>query len=384
MQAEFAPPSADRPAIRMELRDISKVYPGSIALEHVSLSVTGGEIVGLVGENGAGKSTLLKILGGNVEPTAGTIVIDGVPFQSLTPLKARSQGIAFVHQELNSFPNLDVAANILLGREKTRGRLGALDRKSMSAAVQPILDQVGARFGPDAMAVDLSLADLQLVEICRALSLNARLIILDEPTSSLTIRESERLLGIMRELRNLGVAILFVSHRLSEVIACADRVAVLRDGRNSGEFSAGELTLEAITRSMIGRDLQKARIAPGTGGGRSVLSIRDLATNAFPAARATLDVCAGEIHGLAGLIGAGRTELARAVFGVDAAVSGNASLDGVPLPASNVGEFDPPGPLPDSRGPQVRRAVSRFLGLDEHRRAESGRIVASRNDRPPR
>ncbi|PZQ95830.1 MAG: D-xylose ABC transporter ATP-binding protein [Cereibacter sphaeroides] len=326
------------PGLHLKLRDITKVYPGSVALSHVSLDVTGGEIVGLVGENGAGKSTLLKILGGNVAPTMGEIAIDDQTLPELSPSLAQSLGIAFVHQELNSFSNLDVTANILLGRERTRGRFGALDRRAMRDAVRPILDLIGARFQPDTPVSDLSLADLQLLEICRALSLNARLIILDEPTSSLSIRESERLLDIMRDLRARGVALLFVSHRLSEVIACADRVVVLRDGRNSGSLGAGELTQEAITSRMIGRDLQKARVAPHAGSGEVVLAIQGMGTAAFPTASATLNIRAGEIHGLAGLVGAGRTELARAVFGIDHPVSGKASLDGSTLPIDDVGE----------------------------------------------
>jgi len=331
------PTAAAASRIDLALTGITKTYPGTVALDDVNLTVRGGEIVGLIGENGAGKSTLLKILGGGVAPTRGSIVIDGQPVTRLDPARATALGIAFVHQELNAFDNMDVAANILLGREITRGRLGAMDRRAMEEAVRPVLATVGAHFGPTDPVADLSLAELQLLEICRALSLNARLLILDEPTSSLTLAESERLIAILKDLRAKGVAILLVSHRLSEVEACADRVTVLRDGRNAGELAAGAITRQAMTRLMIGRDLVRApRAAPAPAGREEVLAIAGLRTPAFPDAAASLSVRAGEIVGLAGLVGAGRTELARAVFGIDRPVGGEVRVGGVALPPGRI------------------------------------------------
>ncbi|MCX7888922.1 MAG: sugar ABC transporter ATP-binding protein [Rhodobacteraceae bacterium] len=326
--------------IDLALEGITKTYPGAVALDGVSLSVTGGEIVGLIGENGAGKSTLLKILGGGIAPTRGTIRIDGQAHAQLDPARAGALGIAFVHQELNAFDNMDVTANILLGREITRGPLGRLDRRAMAEAVRPVLDLVGARFGPEDQVADLSLAELQQIEICRALSRDARLLILDEPTSSLTLAESARLIDIILGLRRSGVAILLVSHRLSEVEACADRVVVLRDGRKAGELVQGAITREAMTRLMIGRDLERGRARaprpPDGAGGRAALALAGLRTRAFPGAVANLAVRAGEIVGLAGLVGAGRTELARAAFGIDPPAGGEVRVNGVALPPGDI------------------------------------------------
>lgn len=317
--------------IELSLSGLTKSYPGAVALSDVSLALRGGEIVGLIGENGAGKSTLLKVLGGAEAPTRGSIMIDGVPHSRLSPALSMAQGIALVHQELNSFSNLDVAGNILLGREIRRGRLGALDRRAMEAAVRPVLDAVGARFGPADPVADLSLAELQLLEICRGLARNARLLILDEPTSSLTLDDADRLIATMRDLRNRGVAILFVSHRLSEVEACADRVVVLRDGRNAGTLDRNGINRDAMTRLMIGRDLARGTVAAPPRG-PAVLKISDLATAAHPKGAANLAVHAGEILGLAGLVGAGRSEVARAAFGIDRPVRGRINVGDAVLP----------------------------------------------------
>jgi ribose transport system ATP-binding protein len=358
-QSAATPDTGPHPApVSLSLEGITKVYPGAVALRDVSLQVRGGEVVGLIGENGAGKSTLLKVLGGAIAPTAGAIIVDGQRHDSLTPAAAAALGIAFVHQELNAFANLDVAANILIGREITRGRFGALDRPAMARAVRPVIDRIGAHFRPDDPVADLSLADLQMLEICRALSVNARLIVLDEPTSSLSVSESDRLLAVIAQLRASGVAVLFVSHRLSEVQACADRVVVLRDGRNAGDLARGEITHDRMTRAMIGRDLARFRERRPAARGRPVLEIRGVATSAFPTARATLDVHAGEILGLAGLVGAGRTELARAVFGVDPILAGEVRLDGQPLPPGSVADAITRGLV---LVPEDRKALGLFL-----------------------
>lgn len=329
----MARPSAS--PITLVLSGLTKTYPGAVALNDVCLSVRGGEVVGLIGENGAGKSTLLKILAGSEEPTRGAITIDGTAHSALTPSMSIARGIALVHQELNPFPNLDVAGNILLGREIRRGPFGALDRAAMADAVRPVLATVGARFGPSDPVAGLSLAELQLLEVCRGLSRNARLLILDEPTSSLTLAEADLLLATIRDLRDRGVAVLFVSHRLSEVSACADRVVVLRDGRNAGELDGPQISHDAMTRLMIGRDLMRDT-ARASVPGKVRLDISDLATTAHPNAAASLSVRAGEVLGLGGLVGAGRSELARAVFGIDRAVRGQVSVDGVALPPSDI------------------------------------------------
>src|SRR5215813_1796902 len=313
----------------LELNGISKTYPGVTALNGVSLAVARGEIIGLIGENGAGKSTLMKVLGGVIEPSAGTIRIDGKEYPDFTVNDAINSGIAFVHQELNLFDNLDVAANVFIGREPLRGGpLRLIDRKELHRKVQPLLDKLGVDFAPDTPVADLSLAQRQLLEIAKALSLDARLVIMDEPTSSLTLTETARLLAILGELRASGVSIIFISHRLNEVKACVDRVVVLRDGRVVGALDRDAVKPETMIRLMIGRDLRSLYIPPKIAPGDAVLEIEDFRTTAFPDHPLSLTLRRGEILGLAGLVGAGRTELACAVFGIDKAAGGSLKIDG--------------------------------------------------------
>ena len=312
-----AAPVADRPSGRFALNGVTKVYPGVVALQDVNLSLSGGEVVGLIGENGAGKSTLMKVLGGLERPDAGHIDIDGECLPALTPAGAAARGIAFVHQELSPFTNLDVAGNVLLGREITRGPLRQLDRTAMAGVVQPILTRLGTRFGPHDDVATLSLADQQLLEIARALSIDARLLILDEPTSSLTLSETQRLLRVIADLRAEGVAILFISHRLAEIAEIADRVVVLRDGCNVGDLARNEISKDRMVRMMIGRDLNRSGASAARKVGAVAMTLRDVRTRAWPDCAVNLDVHYGEILGLAGLIGAGRSELACALFGVD-------------------------------------------------------------------
>ena len=313
----------------LQLRHITKVYPGVVALDDVSLGISAGEVVGLIGENGAGKSTLMKVLGGVIAPTSGAIAISGETFDSLTVQQSFQQGIAFVHQELNVFDNLSVAANMLLGREIRGGLLGLIDEAAMARAAQPILDRIGARFRPADLAGELSIAEQQMLEIAKALSMNARLVIMDEPTSSLTLSETNRLLKVIADLKAQGVAVLFISHRLSEVQSCADRVVVLRDGRDVGHLDRDEISHDAMIRLMIGRDLTgKAARGARAAEPLPALEVTDLRTHAYPGSSASLTVRAGEIVGLAGLVGAGRSELARAVFGIDGTAAGEIRVGG--------------------------------------------------------
>jgi ribose transport system ATP-binding protein len=316
----------------LELIDIRKTYPGVVALDAVSLSVARGEVIGLVGENGAGKSTLMKVLGGVIEPDSGTIRTEGVERAALRVKDALAAGIAFVHQELNLFENLDVAANIYIGREVlTGGLLKLVDNKALHDGVRPFLDRLGCDFGADAMVENLSLAQRQLVEIAKALSLDARLVIMDEPTSSLTITETERLLRVIAALKADGVGVIFISHRLAEVERCADRVVVLRDGRVVGTLTGDMIQHEQMIRLMIGRDLRSIYIPPKAQPGGTVLELDGVRTPAYPEKRVDLAIRGGEIVGLAGLVGAGRTELARAVFGIDPLLGGSVQVDGTPL-----------------------------------------------------
>jgi ribose transport system ATP-binding protein len=316
----------------LRLTGITKSYPGVVALSDFAADVHRGEVIGLVGENGAGKSTLMKILGGVTPPDRGTVEIDGVPHEGLTVSHSMSAGIAFVHQELNLFDNLDVAANVFIGREPRKlGLLNIVDDKKLHAIVQPYLDQLGANFSSSTAVSRLSLAQRQIVEIAKALSLNARLVILDEPTSSLPIAETEKLLKVIAALKANGIAVMFVSHRLNEVVEACDRVIVLRDGRIVGHLEGDAVTHDAMVKLMVGRDLKVAYAAPASERGDVVLSVQKLRTKTFPFAEVSIDFHRGEILGLAGLVGAGRTELAHALFGIDATEGGTVLLDGAPV-----------------------------------------------------
>jgi ribose transport system ATP-binding protein len=320
----------------LELIDISKIYPGVVALDHVSFAVSPGEVIGLIGENGAGKSTLMNVMGGVTEPSGGMIRIDGVERRALTVPEAISAGIAFVHQELNLFDNLDAAANVFIGREPFYGGVFRLiDRKKLRAAVQPLLDRLGVDFAPDTAVAELSLAQRQLLEIVKALSLDARLVIMDEPTSSLTLAETDRLMSVIAGLKAHGVSVIFITHRLNEVKRCADRVVVLRDGRVVGALDRGGIAHDAMIRLMIGRDLKALYVPPAREPGRERLEIVGMRTATYPAQSVDLTVRSGEILGLAGLVGSGRTELARTLFGVDRPLEGSVRLDGEPIIVSS-------------------------------------------------
>ncbi|MEO8242699.1 MAG: sugar ABC transporter ATP-binding protein [bacterium] len=315
------------------LTDICKTYPGVQALDHVALEARPGEIIGLIGENGAGKSTLMKILGGVVQPTSGHIVLDGQDHANLSVQQSMEAGIAFVHQELNLFDNLDVAGNVFIGREPLMGGpLRLVDRKKMATLVQPYLDMLGAEFGPGTMVEELPIAARQILEIAKALSQNARLLILDEPTSSLTMAETDRLLGVIRQLKARGVCVIFVTHRLNELTVCADRIVALRDGKPAGRLAQDEISPPAMIRLMIGRDLKALYTPPSISLGAPVLELRGVTTAEWPTEKVDMTLHAGEIVGLAGLIGAGRTELARTVFGIDRALAGEVLVQGVALP----------------------------------------------------
>jgi ribose transport system ATP-binding protein len=316
----------------VELRNIHKRFPGVHALRGVSLAVGAGEVVALLGENGAGKSTLMKIVGGVERPDSGELRVDGVPIVLANVHAAASHGIAFIHQELNLLDNLDVAGNVLLGREPTRaGALKLVDRARMRTVVEPYLSQLGLDVAPDTPVSALSIAQQQLVEIAKALSLDARVLVMDEPTSSLTLAETARLHAVVSDLRQRGVAIVYITHRLGEVQAIADRAVVLRDGANAGALAREELTHDAIIRLMVGRDIAVERRPSHVADGPGYFRVEGLRTQRYPQHAVSFSVGRGEILGVAGLVGAGRSEVARALFGVEPAVAGTIVLDGTPL-----------------------------------------------------
>ena len=292
----------------------------------------GGEVVALLGENGAGKSTLMKIVGGIEQPDSGALFVDGGPVVIRDVHAAAALGIAFIHQELNLLDNLDVAGNVLLGREPTRGgALRLVDRAKMRATVRPYLDQLGLDVSPDTPMAALSIAQQQLVEIAKALSLNARLLIMDEPTSSLTLAETARLHEVVAGLRRQNVAVIYITHRLGEVQTIADRAVVLRDGANAGALAREELTHDNMIRLMVGRDIEVEPRAADPRAGAEQFRVGELRTRRYPQHTVSFAVARGEILGIAGLVGAGRTEVARALFGVELPLGGTVSLGGTTL-----------------------------------------------------
>jgi ribose transport system ATP-binding protein len=320
----------------LELIDISKRFPGVVALDGVSLSVGRGEVVALIGENGAGKSTLMKILGGVHQPDSGGIRIDGKLVTVQSVADAVALGIGFVHQELNVLDNLDVAANLFLGREpRWGGPMCLLDLAKMRRESERYLRRLGLAIDPDTPLNSLSLAQQQMVEIAKALSQNARILILDEPTSSLTAAETDRLLATVRDVREQGVSVIYISHRLGEIGRIANRVVALRDGKNAGELPRERITHENMIRLMIGRDLKNFFVPPSCPATAKRLEVRGLRSNAKPAHAVSFCAVGGEILGFAGLVGAGRSELAQAIFGVDPPLEGEIWLDGERLPINS-------------------------------------------------
>ena len=325
------------PLLRME--GISKHFPGVQALRQVSLDVHPGECLGLVGENGAGKSTLMKVLSGVYAPDEGQLVLDGQPVTLASPRQAQALGIAIIYQEFNLMPNLSVTENIFIGREPNTA--GLVRWRAMHRRTQALLDQLGVALRPDAMVRDLSVADQQMVEIAKALSHNARLVIMDEPTSALSQKEVAALLKIVRGLKARGLGVIFITHRLEEAFSICDRITVLRDGQKAGDLPIAAATPERVVQLMVGRSLddlfQKdaAAVAPEA---RPVLEVRGLSrtgtvrdATAIVLQDVSLAIRPGEIVGLAGLVGSGRTELVRAIFGADPFDRGEILIDGRPV-----------------------------------------------------
>jgi len=315
----------DRPLL--EMRGISKHYPGVQALEDVSFGVRAGEVHALVGENGAGKSTLMKILAGAEACDRGEILIDGHPVNIDSPQRAMDLGISIIYQEFNLVPYLSAAENIFLGREPRGVLPGFVHFPRMYQEAQVIIDRLGVRLDVRTPVNRLSVAGQQMVEIAKATSQKARIIAMDEPSATLTDHEMHNLFELIRSLKSQGVGVIYISHRLEEIFEIADRVTVLRDGRWVGTHPVADLDREEIIRMMVGRELREKipkKIVPI---GDPVLEVRHL-TRKGVLEDISLTVKRGEVVGLAGLVGAGRTELARAIFGVDPKDSGEIYLEG--------------------------------------------------------
>jgi ribose transport system ATP-binding protein len=310
----------------LEVRKISKSFPGVRALNNVDLRIWPGEVHALMGENGAGKSTLMKILSGAYRPDSGQILIDGKAVQFRTPHDARAAGIGIIYQELTVTPNLTVSGNVFLGSELKR--FGFMkDTASMDWKTQEVLHRLGARFDASDRAANLQVAEQQQVEIARALFHKSRVLVMDEPTAALSDRETVRLFEIVRQLRSEGLAIIYISHRMAEVYELADRLSVLRDGEYVGELKRAEFSADKVIEMMVGRRVEEFYEHSNRTAGSVVLDVRDM-DDGKRVKHASFQLRQGEVVGLAGLVGAGRTELARLVFGADKRKSGEVFLNG--------------------------------------------------------
>ncbi|TIV58960.1 sugar ABC transporter ATP-binding protein, partial [Mesorhizobium sp.] len=330
--------TADGPTVVLSATGISKRFGGITALSDVSLDLRPGEVHALMGENGAGKSTLMKILSGVYTDYEGTVAIDGEAVRFAGVRDAEDAGIAIIHQELNLVPELSVADNIFLGREKLIAGL-VVDRKASSRAAKALLERLGIELDPEARVGRLRVGEQQLVEIAKALSKSARILIMDEPTSALSPAECERLFRIIRQLAASGVAIVYISHRIDEVMHLASRVTVLRDGRHVLTNDMAALNEDAIISAMVGRDLMASSDHQRGPGGKAVLAVRDLSLSKpdrhgwrSVIEGVSFDLSAGEILGIGGLLGSGRTEILEAIFGSsDGRTGGEIKLDGAPV-----------------------------------------------------
>lgn len=310
----------------LEVETVCKRFPGVVALDTVSLHLNQAEVLSVIGENGAGKSTLMKILAGIQQPDEGRILIDGVAKPIDSVQTATANGIALIHQELNLCQNLSVAANIYLGREPRR--CGFLDEAKTNRQAEQILKQVGLDIPATALVETLTIGQQQMVEIAKAVSTDARIVIMDEPTSSLSQKESQSLFEIIRQLKSQNVSVIYISHRLGEVELLSDRVVVLRDGKNAGDLDRDQVTHGAMVEKMVGRELSNYYVRTDSASEHTVLKVKDLRTPANPDCPVSFSVRQGEITGLAGLVGAGRTELLTTLFGVTPAVGGSIQIDG--------------------------------------------------------
>lgn len=343
----------------LEVQDVTMQFPAVRALDGVSLSFLPGEVHGVVGENGAGKSTLMKILSGVQSPTSGSLLLDGSVVRLHGVRHALTLGIAMIHQELDVIDDLTVAENVFLGAEPRRGLV--IDRGVMRSRTQSLLDRVGAVFSPSVMVGELSIAGKQLVEIAKALSHSAKYVIMDEPTAVLTERETESLFRLIGELRAQGVCVIYISHRLAEVEQLCDRVSVLRDGRLVATLDRGSFDQVSLARLMVGRELgdfypPRRTSVPGD----VLLRVTGAAVPGFVHG-VDLSVRAGEIVGLAGLVGSGRTELCEAIVGARRLASGSVEVAGVACSLSSVRSSVRRGIAYVS---EDRKATGLVLGMD--------------------
>ena len=323
-------PETKTPVVRF--RNVSKEFPGVLAVDSVDLDILPGEIHVVAGENGAGKSTLMKLLSQVERPSGGEVEISGEPVEFHGPRYAQSLGVAMVYQEFALASHLSIAENLFMGREP--GRFGFVNRRAESEEARGLLERVGLHTDPDRMVSSLAVAEQQRLEIAKALAIDAKVVIMDEPTATLAEREIEDLFGVIRDLTSGGIAILYISHRLDEIFRIADRVTVMRDGKIVDTLPVGDLDEDKLVRLMVGRDIENLYPKTEVEIGDVVLRAEGI-TRANVLKDCSFEVRSGEILGFAGLVGAGRTELARAVFGADRMDSGTVELEGRELNIMN-------------------------------------------------
>ncbi|RSN48677.1 MULTISPECIES: sugar ABC transporter ATP-binding protein [Actinomadura] len=360
----------------LRVRGLRKTFPGVVALDGVDFALRPGEVHVLLGENGAGKSTLIKTLSGAHRPDEGAIEVDGRPVRIRSAQDAEDLGIATIYQEFNLVPELSVAENLFLGRPPRR--FGLVDRRAMNAAARDLLARVGVAAEPTDRMAGLGIARSQMVEIAKALGQDARVLIMDEPTAVLTTGEVDRLFEIVARLRDEGVAVIFITHHLEEIPRIGDRVTVLRDGRSVAEVPA-DTPEDELVRLMVGRPIDAQYPRERTEPGPALLEVRGL-TRAGVFRDVSFEVRAGEVVGLAGLVGAGRTEVARAVFGADRPDAGEVRVDGRALPPGDVQAAMRAGLglVPEDRKGQglvLGADVQENLGLVTLGRASRGGVV---------
>jgi rhamnose transport system ATP-binding protein len=366
------------------LEHAQKSFGAVQALEDGSITLYPGEAHALVGENGAGKSTLVKILAGVHRPDAGRLLINGAAVSLAGPAAARDAGVSIIYQEPTLFPDLSVAENIFIGRQPT-GPGHRIDRAEMRRLTREIFARLGVELDPNRPARGLSVADQQIVEIAKALSFNANVLVMDEPTAALTGVEVERLFTVMATLRGQGAAVLFISHRLEEVFACSQRVTIMRDGRFILTAPIAEVTIDDIIRSMVGRDLDALFPKTETQPGDAVLEVDHLSSQGV-FEDISFTVRSGEIVALAGLVGAGRSEVARAVFGIDRRTSGKVLLAGEELPNGQPGAAMAAGMalVPEDRRQQglvMDMGIDQNIALASLRRLSSFGLIRRSSER---
>lgn len=375
----------------LTIHHVTKTYPGVVALNDVSLAFRKGEVHALVGENGAGKSTLIKLISGAIQPDTGSVEIDGVSYDGMTPALSRGLGIEVIYQEFNLIPNLSVAENIFMGNYP--GNKVTVNFAKMREKTKEVFERMKIQINPNALVKDLSVAYMQMVEIAKALSRDVRVLIMDEPTAPLTIDEVDTLLDLVQQLKESGVTVIYVSHRLNEIDRIADRVSVFRDGELVGTKDIGEIDRQQMVRMMVGREIDDESYPERRHAlGDVVLEVKGLCGTGIE--NISFNVRKGEIFGLAGLVGAGRTETVRALFGCDPCKKGEVCLNGQTVSISGPGDAVKLGIglVPEDRKQQgvilplsirenvmlpILKSISRLLVVD---RRKEKRVISEYRD----